>query len=223
MTTQSTPTRKSNVNAPEIEAETALLLIDLVTDFNFKDGETLWENSRPIVGPIAELKSRAKSAGLPVIFVNDNFGNWKEDFNRQVSRVMGSSDDCRELIETIRPEEDDLYVLKPQRSGFYETPLEVLLSSMNVKKLILAGVTTDICVLFTAHDAYMRGFEVSVPADCTAAVAGDHNTEALQLIERVANADISPSTSIRFDPGPDDRKNDAPRIIGVHQAPSQRQ
>ena len=99
-------------------------------------------------------------------------------------------------LERIRPAENDLYVLKPQRSGFYETPLAVLLESMEISSLILAGVTTDICVLFTAHDAYMRGFSLAVPSDCTAAVEKHYKDHALELIERVTEADVRPSTEL---------------------------
>lgn len=191
--------KNSKVNGPPIEASTALLLIDLITDFDFEDGKKLLKNSQAIAEPVTELLSRARSSGIPVIYVNDNFGHWKEDFKRQVARVMNSSEKCRDFIEKIKPEKDDLYILKPQRSGFYETPLEVLLDAMNVRSLILTGVTTDICVLFTAHDAYMRGFEVSVPANCTAAVSVEHKVQALKLIQRVVDADISPSSSLTLE------------------------
>jgi nicotinamidase-related amidase len=91
-------------------------------------------------------------------------------------------------------------VLKPQRSGFYETPLSVLLASLEISRLIVTGFTTDICVLFTAHDAYMRGFDVLVPSDCTAAVEGEFHDSALKLMERVANVDTGSSDAIDLTP-----------------------
>jgi nicotinamidase-related amidase len=156
------------VDGPLPRSDTALLLIDVVTDFDFEDGAKLWQNARAIIRPLRDLKAAARSMGAPVIYVNDNFGNWQEDLERQVDRIMNNSAMGREFISRIRPDAADFYVLKPQRSGFYETPLSVLLSSLKIRNVIIAGLATDICILFTAHDAYMRGFGVKVPSDCTA-------------------------------------------------------
>jgi nicotinamidase-related amidase len=188
--------KNKRVNAPKPPVGTALLLIDLITDFNFNDGDKLWEQTKKIIEPVWELTTRSRSLGVPVIYVNDNYGNWSEDFDAQVSRIIETSDNGRELAESIRPTEKDLYILKPQRSGFYETPLAVLLESMEIHTLMMAGITTDICVLFTAHDAYMRGFSVMVPSNCTAAVEEGHRDQALDLVERVAKADISMSHKV---------------------------
>jgi nicotinamidase-related amidase len=175
------------------KCDTALLIIDMISDFDFEDGEKLWEASLPLGKPISALKERVRSAGLPVIYVNDNFGNWQQDFEKQVNRIVEGEKRGADLIRQIMPAKDDYYILKPQRSGFYETPLSVLLASMKIERVILAGVTTDICVFFTAHDAYMRGFEVAVPSDCTAAVEERYRSSALDFLERVVNADIRPS------------------------------
>jgi nicotinamidase-related amidase len=173
----------------------ALLLIDLISDFQFQDGDELFENTKLIAANIGELRKRAKDAGMPVIYVNDNCGNWQEDFDQQVKRIAGSQKGS-EIISHVHPEKDDYYVLKPQRSGFYETPLAFLLTSMNIGTVILAGVTTDICILFTAHDAFMRGYDVHVPTDCSAAVSSEYHHDAIKMLERVAKADVSPYRSI---------------------------
>lgn len=184
--------KKKRVNSPRAQTKQALLLIDLVTDFDFEDGDKLWKQTRKIIEPIAGLTEKARSSQIPVIYVNDNYGNWKEDFDDQVSKVIELSQRGREVAEPLRPQRSDLYVLKPQRSGFYETPLAVLLDSMEISSLILAGITTDICILFTAHDAYMRGFSLAVPSDCTAAVENSYRNSALKIVERVADADTRP-------------------------------
>jgi nicotinamidase-related amidase len=189
---------KRVTDGPLPKSDTAVLFIDVVTDFDFEDGNKLWQNARQIIEPLRDLKARAKRAGAPVIYVNDNFGNWQEDLEKQVERILQRSVNGREFIRHIRPEVDDFYILKPQRSGFYETPLSVLLSSLEITTVMIAGVTTDICVLFTAHDAYMRGFDVKVPSDCTAAVDDAFKESALELISRVAGADIRPSDQIEF-------------------------
>ena len=111
-------------------------------------------------------------------------------------RIRKGSGRGRRITEILAPEENDLYILKPQRSGFYETPLSVLLQSLRVSNLIICGVTTDMCVLFTAHDAYMRGFRVFVPEDCCAAVEKEHHDQALELLGRVTDVRILPQEAI---------------------------
>ena len=130
--------------------------------------------------------------------MNDNYGRWNEDFHTYTANVRKNSDKGRRIFELLEPEEDDMFVLKPQRSGFYATPLGVLLLSMGTSRVVITGVPTDICVLFTAHDAYMRGFSVCVPADCTAAVNRSYHRRALRFLERIADVETSESPRVKF-------------------------
>ena len=179
-------------------ANTALLVLDMISDFDFEDGDKLYPHALKVAEPLAELKRRAMEANVPVIFVNDNFGKWNEDFGDYVSSVRDASKKGRKIIEMIGPDDGEYHILKPQRSAFYATPLGVLLLTLNVSNLILTGVTTDICVLFTAHDAYMRGFQIQIPSDCTAAVKESYHKNALEFLERVTYADTRPSVEISF-------------------------
>lgn len=177
-------------------SRSALLIVDIVSNFEFEDGDRLHDNLMHVAGNIAELRERAVRSGTPVIYVNDNFGKWQEDFTALVEDIMSSSKKGAEVLRQLAPGPDDYYVLKPQRSAFYETPLDVLLGSLNVSRIVLTGVTTDICILFTAHDAYMRGFSVAVPADCSAAVESEYHEAALKLIGRVIHADTGPGSEV---------------------------
>ena len=180
------------------QSSVALLIIDMISDFEFEDGAQVYKHARRIVKNIAALKSRAKAASIPVIYLNDNYGRWNEDFASFVKNIRDNSRRGREIIQILEPEEDDLFVLKPQRSGFYGTSLGVLLLSMGVSNIILTGVTTDICILFTAHDAYMRGYNVHIPADASASGNPKHHSSALNFLQRVADADIRETESIDF-------------------------
>lgn len=179
-------------------SKTALAIIDFVTDFDFEDGETLFKQALPAAEKLSRLKQRARQSKAPIIYVNDNYGMWQTDFEGQARDIEAKSAQGRKIIDLLRPEKEDYYVLKPQRSGFYETPLTVLLEELGVSKLIICGLTTDICVLFTAHDAYMRGFKITVASDCCAAVKPAYHTAALELMERVADAKVLPAARIRF-------------------------
>ena len=169
------------------QSSVALLIIDMISEFEFPDGAQVYKQARKIVKNIADLKSRAKSANVPVIYLNDNYGRWNEDFVSFVKNIKDSSRRGREIIEILEPQDDDLFVLKPQRSGFYGTSLGVLL-----------GVTTDICILFTAHDAYMRGYNVHIPSDTSASGNPKYHSSALNFLQRVADADIRETGSIDF-------------------------
>lgn len=184
-------------NAPDT-SDIALLLIDVISDFEFEDGAQLLENTLPVARNLAELKKKAKRAKIPVVYVNDNFGKWQSDFKKLLSHCLSDSAKGCEIADLLKPDEDDYFVLKPKHSGFYSTTLDLLLEHLQAKTLILTGVTADICILFTANDAYMRDFKLLVPRDCVASVKPEQNDYALKYIERVLKADIKPSTEIDF-------------------------
>ena len=175
----------------------ALLIVDMIADYEFNDGENIFDGALSAAKNIATLKMHAKTADMPVIYVNDNYGIWRNSFEATLA-AAAVSERGRQIVQILRPEKDDYHVLKPQRSGFFATPLDVLLTSLDVSRLIITGITADICVLFTAHDAYMRGYQISVPADCTAAVNEHALTEALEMLGRTVDADTTSSGEIEL-------------------------
>ena len=176
-----------------------MLIIDMINDFHHDDGDELFQHALPIARKIAELKKRARSKNVPVIYVNDNFHEWRASFATTVETVEKNSDEGREMVGLLRPAGDDYYVLKPHRSGFYKTPLGLLLDHLCVSNLILTGVTTDMCVLLTGQEAHMRGFAISVPSDCVTSVKIEFHEQALGLIARTTDADIRLSTELNLD------------------------
>jgi nicotinamidase-related amidase len=136
----------------------------------------------------ARLKQRAKDAGVPVIYANDHFGNWHADFDAVVRQVEESKRG-RALATLLSPDARDISILKPRHSAFYGTPLDFLLDELKVGRLILTGLAADICVLFTAHDAYLRKFQLWVPRDCVASEQTRDHQRAIQHMKRVLKAD----------------------------------
>ncbi|TFE02216.1 isochorismatase family cysteine hydrolase [Jeotgalibacillus salarius] len=168
--------------------KTALLLIDMMNHMEFEGGDDLLKNSIPMVERLKELKKRAKKKGLPVIYVNDHFNHWQDNTDAVV-------EECREskgkpVVEEILPEDNDYFIIKPKHSGFFGTQLDILLKQLNVERLIITGVATDICVLFTANDAHMREYEICVPEDCSAAESKEAHDSAMRIIKQSLNADI---------------------------------
>ncbi|GAB4024096.1 cysteine hydrolase family protein [Spirosoma koreense] len=179
-------------NAPD-SSPVALLIIDMINDLEFPGGDELAEHARRIAEHIVHLKRRAQAHHIPIIYVNDNFGRWRSNFNEVVEHVLHDGVLGQFLAEILRPEPNDYFVLKPKNSAFFATTLDALLNYLHTKRLILTGVSTDSCVLFTANDAYMRDLKIIVPADCVASIDPAHTTDALAYMKRVLNADTSPS------------------------------
>jgi nicotinamidase-related amidase len=184
-------------SVPE-DCSVALLLIDVINDLEFEGSEALVAQSEPMARRIRELKRRAKAAGVPAIYVNDNFGRWQSDFRKVVEHCLEDGVPGEAMARILAPEDDDYFVLKPKHSAFYETTLDVLLQYLGAKTLILTGVAGNICILFSANDAYMRDFNVIVPADCVASNTEEENQHALEQMQKVLKADIPASTEIDF-------------------------
>jgi len=102
------------------------------------------------------------------------------------------------FVEQIRPEKNDYFVLKPMHSGFYQTPLEVVLRYLDASTLVLGGLTTNSCIVCTAHDAKMREFELYVPSDCSAARTPREHRQAIEHIRMMTDAKVAPSGSLRL-------------------------
>jgi nicotinamidase-related amidase len=184
-------------SAPD-KSEVALLLIDVINDLDFPEANQLLRYARPMAKKLSRLKQRAKTAGVPVIYVNDNFGRWRSDFRRQVQHCLRDGSRGHEIVSLLQPDEDDYFVLKPKHSGFFSTTLETLLHYLGSRKLILTGIAGNFCVLFTANDAYMRDYDLIIPSDCTVSNTAEENREALALMRKFLKADTRPSTKLRL-------------------------
>ena len=177
---------------------TALLLNDVINDLALDGSDTLVAQAEPMAMRIAALKRRATAAGVPTIYVNDNFGQWRSDFRQTVAHCTSATSPGRVVSRRLRPTSRDYFVLKPKHSGFYDTTLDTLLEALAVRRVILCGVAGNICVLFTANDAYMRDLDVYVPSDCVASNTPADNEHALRQIALVLKGRIAPSTRLVF-------------------------
>ena len=180
------------------EAHTCLLIIDMINTFEFPGADAMFPGIIAMADRIAQLKQRADDAGVSVIYLNDNFGKWRHDFGALIAQCVKGPCQGRPLAERLLPTERDYFVLKPKHSGFYGTPLELLLRFLGARHLILTGVAGDNCVLYTAADGYMRDFTLSVPADCVISLEPETNREALRHMQTNLKADVRPSQEISF-------------------------
>ena len=182
-------------NVPE-NSKVALLLIDVINDLEFEGSEALFEHALPMARRIAALKRRAKAAGVPAIYVNDNFGRWTSDFRKVVEHCLEDGVRGEPIARLLRPDEDDYFVLKPKHSAFFATTLDVLLKYLGAETLIFTGMAGNICVLFSVNDAYMRDYRLIVPRDCVASNTVEENDYALEQMRAVLKAETAGSESL---------------------------
>jgi len=182
-------------SAPD-QSPTVLLLIDVINDLEFEGGEALLAQALPMAERLAALKRRLRAAGVPAIYVNDNFGRWRSDFRALLAHCARDGVRGKLLADRLAPAPEDYFVLKPKHSGFFSTTLDTLLEYLRARTLILTGLTADNCVLFTASDAYLRDFQLVVPPDCVASIEPAHTCQALEHMRRILKADLTPSTAL---------------------------
>lgn len=180
---------------------TALLILDMITDFGFEDGPRLLRRIRPVARRIAALRQRATRAGVPVIYVNDHFGNWRPDMNALLRHCAAPGLPGADVARLLAPARHEYFIFKPKHSGFYASSLEPLLAKLGATHLVLTGVSSHQCVLFTANDAYVRDFSLDIPRDCTGAPDAAQKRVALNYFTTVLGADIRASEAVRFATG----------------------
>ncbi|ASK61741.1 isochorismatase [Virgibacillus phasianinus] len=166
--------------------DTAVVFIDLINDFNFERGEKLLKHTKEILPHLKKLKNHARENNIPVIYVNDHYGLWQADYHKIIDQCM--NDKSQEIITEVKPDQNDYFLIKPKHSAFFQTPLQSLLLELGKTNLILAGIAGDICILFTAKDAYMYEYSLEVPENCTASNEEQGNEYALYLMRSVMDA-----------------------------------
>ncbi|WP_163540047.1 isochorismatase family cysteine hydrolase [Gracilibacillus sp. YIM 98692] len=170
--------------------KTAILIIDIINNFQFQEGYLLLNETKKILNPLIELKTYAKRNHIPVIYVNDHYQTWETDFKKICDACLNQQN--QEIIDKLAPTSYDYFLIKPQLSGFFRTPLSSLLKELDVTQLIITGIAGNICVLFTANDAHMRGYDLYIPKNCIASNSPHQNKEALKLMEKIFKAKTDP-------------------------------
>lgn len=172
------------MTAARAKADTALLLVDLFNLFDFPGGTALARSALEIVPRVAALRDRFDRANAPVIYANDNFSDWQGGFPELVAACLAAGGTPAAIVAALAPRASDYYILKPKHSAFMATALPVLLTQLGVRRLVLAGIAADSCVLATAQDAHMREYTQWVPSDCVAAISPARKDTALALLSR---------------------------------------
>ncbi|MCY1032384.1 cysteine hydrolase [Corallococcus sp. BB11-1] len=168
----------------ERRSDTALLIIDVINDLDFPGGENVLPWARRMVERLAPFAQQMRQAGVPVIYVNDNFNLWRSNFADVYKHCTRRGSRGRMIARALKPSPDDYFILKPKHSAFFATSLVPLLEHLGTKKLMLAGIATNLCVFFSAHDAHMHEYKITVLSDCCCAESDKDHDLALDQLQR---------------------------------------
>ncbi|MCZ9346051.1 cysteine hydrolase [Streptomyces sp. TRM76130] len=175
-------------------SKTALVVIDMINTYDHEDAEQLIPSAASVVPAVTDLIRRARAAEAPVIYANDNFGEWRSHHGELLDKALAGPH--ADLVEPLRPDESSLFVIKARHSVFFETPLTYLVHQLGIGQLVLCGQVTEQCVLYSALDAHIRHLDVVVPRDAVAHIHQDLADAALRMMERNMGARVCDSREL---------------------------
>ena len=170
-----------------------LLLVDWINPLTHAGSDKLRQPALAAARCTARLKQRLTRTDVQSIYANDNYGIWRSDFHTLLEQCREGGGEAAEIAGLLAPASNDITVVKPRHSAFYETPLQLLLQQLKARELVIAGVASEWCVLFTAMDAYVRGYSLRVPSDCIASASRENHAAAVNYLGKVLGADVTPS------------------------------
>jgi nicotinamidase-related amidase len=174
----------------------ALIVVDMLNSYEHEDADELTKSVETVVEPLSDLIARAGRDGAEIIYVNDNYGDWNSSQEELARQAM---DGARpDLIEPLLPPDGVDFVVKARHTIFYMTPLEYLLGQKEIDRLILTGQVTEQCILYSALDAYVRHFEVSIPRDGVAHIHENLAGAALEMMERNMGAELTSCADVKL-------------------------
>ncbi|GGX77282.1 cysteine hydrolase family protein [Streptomyces minutiscleroticus] len=176
--------------------KTALIIVDMINTYDHPDAEHLIPSVREALPSVVHLMENARKAGIPVIYVNDNFGQWRSHHGEILEKALSGS--RPELVEPVAPDDESMFVVKARHSIFFETPLTYLLAQLEIGHVVLCGQVTEQCILYSALDAHIRHLDVTIPRDAVAHIHADLADAALRMMERNMGAEIVASDEVRF-------------------------
>jgi nicotinamidase-related amidase len=180
-------------------SKSALVVVDMLNTYEHDDAEALTKSVEQVVEPIASLVARARDEGVELIYVNDNYGDWNSSQEELAESALNGA--RPDLVEPLLPPDGADFVVKARHTIFYMTPLEYLLGQKEIGHLVLAGQVTEQCILYSALDAYVRHFDVTVPRDGVAHIHEELADAALEMMDRNMSAEIVSCADVRFSAG----------------------
>jgi nicotinamidase-related amidase len=167
----------------------ALIVIDMLNPYDHEDADVLADNVEPIVPVMARLVREADDAhDVELVYVNDNYEDYTATRDDIVQRALAGR--RSRLVEPIVPPDGVDFLQKARHSAFYSTALDHLLRERRIGTVVLAGQVTEQCILYSALDAYVRGFAIRVPRDAVAHIDRELGAAALRMMERNMRVEV---------------------------------
>jgi|SRR6218665_191040 len=182
---------------PDKRSDTALLIIDVINDLEFPGGEHVLPWALRMVERLGPFADQMREARVPVIYVNDNFDHWRSQFGDLYKHCTRKGARGRDVARALKPKPEDYFILKPKHSAFFATSLVPLLEHLGTKKLLMAGIATNLCVFFSAHDAHMHEYKITVLSDCCAAESDTDHDIALEQLERFLHVRVCRADEVK--------------------------
>jgi nicotinamidase-related amidase len=177
--------------------KTALVVVDMLNTYDHPDADSLVESVEGTVEPIQRLIRRAQDESIELVYVNDNYSDWHASPDEIAKSAMNGK--RPDLVEPILPPEEEVpFIIKARHTIFYGTPLEYFLGQRDIGHLVLAGQVTEQCILYSALDAYVRQYEVTIPTDAVAHIHENLAQAALEMMEVNMDAEICPSDECKL-------------------------
>ena len=189
--------QKRTVRRPVARPGDALLIIDCVNDLEFPGGEKVLPWAMKLAPKLARFRGAAHRADMPVVYVNDNFGHWRSSFAEVYRHCTRAGARGQALCRKLKPTKNDYFILKPRHSAFFATSLVPLLEDLHVRRVILSGIATNLCVLFSAHDAHMHEYKITVLSDCCCAESDADHDMALEQLQRFLHVRVCRGDQIK--------------------------
>ncbi|HEY7966178.1 MAG TPA: isochorismatase family cysteine hydrolase [Solirubrobacteraceae bacterium] len=171
------------------DQDRALIVVDMLNRYEHADADALRRSVAETLPAMVELRDRALAAGVQIIYVNDNYHEWADGRAEICERALAGPDPA--LVEPILPPADAAFIVKARHSIFFETQLDYMLRREGLGRLILIGQVTEQCILYSALDAYVRHFEVTVARDAVAHIHPDLAQAAITMMGVNMRADIT--------------------------------
>src|SRR3954451_23418164 len=168
----------------------------MLNSYDHEDAGPLAESVKEQLPAIVDLRRRAEEADALVVYVNDNHDEWEAGREELIEKALAGRHP--DLVDPIAPHEPVPFIAKGRHSAFYQTALDHLLRSADVQHLVLAGQVTEQCVLYTTLDAYIRGYDVTVPFDAVAHIDADLAAAALRMMETNMHAVPAKAADVQF-------------------------
>ena len=181
------------------EQNAALIVIDMLNRYEHEDADQLIGSVHEALPAIRRLLQRASDAETPIVYVNDNHGDWSAGRPELCQRALDGPHPS--LVEPIVPDGDMAFLVKARHSIFYETQLDYMLRDRDIQRIILTGQVTEQCILYSALDAYVRHYSIVVPRDAVAHIHEDLADAALRMMQINMAAEITTASDCELNTG----------------------